>query len=176
MTVTIIPPVTKDDFWATLESAWHGIEDDGARARLVDATLPHSEREEAAQHLGSNGLIDKMLANLKALLLPYSSERLHEWDTHLERAQYDIDREDVHEALDGSDDGFLYNRGFVVACGKKYYDAVNKEPGTYGLCDFDAEEMCYFPMHLWNEKTGEYPDWPRSGISRESNSNAAGWS
>jgi hypothetical protein len=33
----------------------------------------------------------------------------------LERTLYDIDRADIQAVTDGSDDGFLYARGFVVA-------------------------------------------------------------
>ena len=37
----------------------------------------------------------------------------------------------------GSDDGFLYSRGFVVAIGREFYDAVAGDPGM-GVASSDA--------------------------------------
>ncbi|MET8089612.1 hypothetical protein [Micromonospora sp. NPDC005220] len=49
-------------------------------------------------------------------------------DPVVERKLHDIDREDIHEVTDGSDDGFLYARGFIVALGRAYYEAVRTRP------------------------------------------------
>ena len=94
-----------------------------------------------------------------------------EFDRILERKLYDIDRAEIQEHTDGSDDGFLYCRGFIVAAGAGYYDAVNADPSV-AIMDLECEEMCFLSWHLYREKFGEMPD---SGISRESGSNKAGW-
>ena len=73
----------------------------------------------------------------------------------------------------GSDDGFLYSRGFVVAMGREFCDAVTGDPAMavpYAEC----EEMCYFFAHLSHDQFGEFPD-TGSGISRESGSNLIAW-
>lgn len=167
MTTDSLPSV--DDFWASIETAWSGIEDGGARARLLSPNP--TEREKAAEALGAG--IDEMLEVLKTILSTYTSTQLAAWDGHCERLLYDLDREDVHNALDGSDDGFLYTRGFVVAAGRKHYELVTEDPEAWGVMDAEAESMCYFANHLHNERFGEWP--PRTGISRETCSNKAGW-
>ena len=80
-------------------------------------------------------------------------------------------RRRIEEHTDGSDDGFLYARGFIVAAGKGYFDAVNANPSV-ALTDLECEEMCYLSSEIYEEKFGEIPE---SGISRESCSNKAGW-
>lgn len=153
-------------FWSTIEAAW---EDAGSLAReralLAAGELSYEEAEAIAEAAG--GMVEALRARLGAL----SAEDLMAFDRILERELYDLDRADVHEALDGSDDGFLYGRGFVVAAGRAYYDAVAAEP-TRAHTDLECEEMCYVSWHVYREKFG---DMPASGISRETGSNAAGW-
>jgi hypothetical protein len=74
---------------------------------------------------------------------------------------------------DGSDDGFLYCRGFVVAVGRDFFDAVNANPAM-AVLDAECAAMCYFFAHLHNRRFGKYPE-TGSGISRESVSNPDGW-
>jgi hypothetical protein len=94
-------------------------------------------------------------------------------DRVLERKLHDIDRADIQAVTDGSDDGFLYARGFIVAMGRNFYDAVASDPQV-AVRDAECEEMCYFFAHLYRERFGEFSD-TGSGISRESCSNATGW-
>lgn len=167
--MTIGPLPTLDDFWGTIESAWSGIDDSGARARLLSSD--GSEREAAASALTEP--LEEMLVALRAILSEYTSPQLVAWDRHCERVLYDLDREDVHEALEGSDDGFLYARGFVMAAGRAHYDLVNKDPAAWGVMDADAESICYIASHLHEDLFG---DWPSStSISRESCSNKGAW-
>jgi hypothetical protein len=64
-------------------------------------------------------------------------EELTSLDRVVERKLYDLDREDVHEVTDGSDDGFLYARGFIVAMGKDFYGAVLANPSVAGDASFE---------------------------------------
>ena len=94
-------------------------------------------------------------------------------DRVLERKLYDIDRADVQAVTDGSDDGFLYARGFIVILGKAFYDAVHAN-AEMAISDAEWEPMCYLPAHVHNDRFGDFPE-TGSGISRESCSNRAGW-
>ena len=102
-----------------------------------------------------------------------STGELTDLDRVVERKLYDIDREKIQAVTDGSDDGFLYARGFIVALGRDYYNAVDADPGM-AILDCDLESMCYFFTHLHERKFGTRPE-TGSGISRESCANRAGW-
>jgi hypothetical protein len=62
-------------------------------------------------------------------------------------------------------------RGFIVAAGQAYYDAVNKKP-SIAMMDLECEDLCYLSHRMYREKFGEAPD---SKSSRESCQNKAGW-
>ena len=109
---------------------------------------------------------------LEAALEELPKDELLAFDRILERKLYEIDRSEIQEYTDGSDDGFLYCRGFIVAAGQAYYDAVNKDPSR-AMMDLECEDLCYLPMRVYAEKFGDMPD---SEISRETASNSAGWS
>ena len=181
------PPVTDTDlaassslptaeeearFWALVEQAWArlGPEPAAARRALLDRN-PDSEPDDELY------AIDKWLASfldvLGELAGELSAPELAALDRVAERKLYDIDRADIHEFTDGSDDGFLYARGFIVAVGEEYYQAVRANPAM-ALLDAGCERFCYFFSHLHNKRFGEWPE-TGSGISRESGSNPAGW-
>lgn len=116
--------------------------------------------------------LDDFLAALTGLCQDMSATELTELDRVVERKLYDIDRADIQAVTDGSDDGFLYARGFIVALGRDYYTAVAGNP-QLAICD--CESMCYFFAHPHNKLYGSWPE-TGSGISRESCSNPVGWS
>jgi hypothetical protein len=158
--------VDESRFWSLIESAWQAAGGKTkARQKLAEGKLS----EEGAEALVE--ALEEVIPALRAQLDRLSEAELLAFDRILERKLYDIDRAEVQERTDGSDDGFLYARGFIVAAGKGYYDAVNARPGV-ALMDLECEDMCYLSWHLYREKFGEMPP---SGISRESCSNGAGW-
>jgi len=153
-------------FWALIEQAWQSIGGkDKTRAKLAAGKLDEEKAEKLVEWL------DDVIPALEGLLDELGREELLGFDRVLERKLYDIDRMDVQEFTDGSDDGFLYARGFIVACGQGYYDAVNLDPSR-ALMDFECETICYVSFHLYERKFGPLP---KSDISRESTSNKAGW-
>jgi hypothetical protein len=153
-------------FWSLIEFAWEAVGGKVKdRQKLAEGTL--SARKVRALE----GASDDVVAALTEELDKLTAEELLAFDRTLERKLHAIDRQDVHEYVDGSDDGFLYARGFIVAAGKGYYEAVNANPAVAKF-DLECEEMCYVSWHLYQEKFGEMPP---SGISRESCSNKAGW-
>jgi hypothetical protein len=137
-----------------------------ARQKLAEGKLSEERAEELVE-----ALEDEVIPALRDELAQLSAADLLAFDRILERKLYDIDRAEVQEHTDGSDDGFLYARGFIVAAGKAYYDAVHAKPSV-ALSDLECEEMCYLSYHIHEEKFGEVPP---SGISRESCTNEAGW-
>ncbi|MER7441538.1 DUF4240 domain-containing protein [Micromonospora avicenniae] len=166
-------PTAADEarLWALIESAWEmlGPEPAALRRALLDRD-PDVEDDEL---YAIDDWLDRFLANLRTLAADLSSPELTDLDRVIERKLYDIDRADIHEVTDGSDDGFLYARGFIVALGKQFYEAVKGDPAV-AVLDAECESMCYFFAHLHQERFGSWPE-TGSGISRGSVSNRAGW-
>jgi hypothetical protein len=153
-------------FWSLIESAWQAVGGKSkARARLAQGKLSEGQAEELWESL------DEVIPALKEALDRLSAEDLLAFDRILARKLFEIDRAEIQEHTDGSDDGFLYCRGFIVAAGRGYFDAVNVDPSK-AMMDQECEEMCYLPWHLYREKFGEMPP---SGLCRETGSNAACW-
>ena len=153
-------------FWAMIESVWQVVGGKStARHKLATGKLSEDKAEELLEAL------DDVIPALREQLGLLCAEDLLAFDRILERKLYDLDRAEIQEHTDGSDDGFLYARGFIVAVGKEYYDAVLTKPST-ALMDLECEEMCYLSSEIYEEKFGVLPP---SEISRESCSNKAGW-
>ena len=154
-------------FWSMVEDAWRAAGGQvQARGKLAAGKLSE-DKAEALQEAMDDDMVPALEAQLR--LLP--ADELLAFDRVLERKLYDLDRAEVHEHTDGSDDGFLYARGFIVAAGQAYYDAVHAAPSV-ALMDLECEAMCYVSWNVYREKFG---DMPASGICRESHSNVHGW-
>jgi hypothetical protein len=153
-------------FWAMIETAWQVVGGKSqTRQKLADGKLAAEAAEDLLKSLA------EVLPALRQQLNQLPAVELLAFDRILERKLYDIDRAEIQEHTDGSDDGFLYARGFIVVAGKAYYEAVNANPSV-ALVFLECEEMCYLSTHIHQEKYGEVP---QSGISRESCSNKAYW-
>lgn len=152
------------DFWVLIEAAWAktGAWNDARRRFLADQDGNPDELMEAAQ---------EMIPHLDVILKSLKQSDLLAFDQILEIKLYEIDRQEIHEFTDGSDDGFLYARGFIVAMGNEYYAAVNADPSR-ALMDVECEDMCFLAIGHYRDL---YGDPPESEISRESGSNPAGW-
>ena len=158
--------MTEKRFWVLIEAAWQVVGGKAkARQKLAEGKLSEEKAEALMESLG------EVIPALTDLLGKLTAVELLEFDRILERKLFAIDRADVHAYTDGSDDGFLYARGFIVAAGHAYYEGVNANPAV-ALMDLECEELCSLPWHLYREKFGEAP---ASGISRGSFSNKAGW-
>jgi hypothetical protein len=157
-TVSKGPP----DLWVLIEDAWSATAPELVAARGAPNEETIEDLDEAAE---------EMLTALRGELDGLDKGALMAVDRQLEKALHKLDREALQGVTDGSDDGFLYARGFIVAMGKRYFDAVDKNAGR-AVCDAELEAMCYLPWNLYREKFG---DMPPSGISRETGSNKAGW-
>jgi hypothetical protein len=153
-------------FWNTIETAW-----DAAGGYKEERCLLAQGKLDEDGALDLQDALYDVLPALENELNRLSKEQLFKFDRIIERKLYDIDRAEIQEKTDGSDDGFLYARGFIVAMGEAYYNAVNKDPNK-AVTDFECEEICYLSFHLYENKFG---DMPESEISRESCTNPQGW-
>ncbi|MEU8821754.1 DUF4240 domain-containing protein [Actinoplanes sp. NPDC048796] len=168
-----VPTAAEEDrFWALIESAWQRLgPEPAALRRALIARDPDDDEDFELYAL--DGWLAPFLRALTELSAPLSRAELADLDRVLERQLHDLDRADIHEVTDGSDDGFLYARGFIVALGREFHEAVRRDP-TLAVLDADCEEMCYFFAGLHEERFGRPPERD-SGISRETGANLAGW-
>jgi hypothetical protein len=154
-------------FWAMIEAAWDAV---GGKTKARRRLAEGKASAEQAYQL-QDVLQEEVVPALSEQLNRLPADELLAFDRILERKLYDLDRADIHERTDGSDDGFLYCRGFIVGMGRAYYEAVLANPDR-AVLDAECEEMCYISWHLYHDQFGEMPP---SGISRETGSNPAGW-
>ena len=154
-------------FWAMIEQAWPSTSQAARlRRRAISGKLAGADEARIAD------LLDDMLQRLGQALEQLGQADLLAFDRILERKLYELDREEIHRHTDGSDDGFLYCRGFIVGLGQEFYELVSADPAR-ALLDMELEQICYISDYLYRAKFGQPPP---SEISRESFSNAAGWS
>jgi Protein of unknown function (DUF4240) len=153
-------------FWSMIESAWNSA---GGRAQVRERLFENDLSEDEADELPK--VLKVVIPSLREGLDRLSAEELLAFDRILERKLFEIDRAEIQEHTDGSDDGFLYARGFIIAAGRGYFDAVNADPSR-AMMNLECGSICYLPYHLYKGKFGEMP---QSEISRESCSNKAGW-
>jgi hypothetical protein len=158
-------------FWALVEAAWERLGPEPAALRRALLTRDRAADDDSVYAI--DGWLDAFLDQLGQLCADLSGPELTALDRVVERKLYDIDRADVHAVIDGSDDGFLYGRGHVVALGREFYEAVRADP-TWALPDGYLQGMGYFFARLHQQRFGESPR-TGSGISRESCMNPAGW-
>ncbi|MFR9778028.1 DUF4240 domain-containing protein, partial [Micromonospora sp. MS34] len=168
------PTVEEEDrLWALVEQAWARLGPQPAvlRRALLERDPGHDGDDD--ERYAIDNWLDPFLDALRDLCAGLPGPELVDLDRVVERKLYDIDRADIHEVTDGSDDGFLYARGFIVAMGRDFYQTVRANPAL-AVLDADCEKLCYFFAHLHQERFGAWPE-TGSGISRESVSNPAGW-
>ncbi|WP_433323050.1 DUF4240 domain-containing protein [Spirillospora sp. CA-294931] len=166
----------EERFWSMVEAAWAPLGEEVTRARHELATRtpgPDDVRYGEPPFALLTEAMDDFVRNLATAAANLTSAELTDLDRVIERKLHDIDRADVQEVTDGSDDGFLYARGFIVALGREFYDAVVRDP-RMAILDADCEEICYLFAHLHHKRFGAFPE-TGSGITRESCSNPAGW-
>jgi hypothetical protein len=140
------------------------------RARLALVIRPAGSQAETSVVLGA---LPRFLDLLAGRCRSLTGAELTSLDRVVERKLREIDRASIHAVTGGSDDGFLYARGFIVAMGREFYDAVADDP-EMGVPYAECEEMCYVFAHLYCERFGDFPE-TGSGISRESGQNLIGW-
>jgi len=160
--------MTLEQFWNIIELSWQDSPElDKRRQLAID-----SNDEEILGEL-SMELEDTILENYRRRLSQLDKAEFTSFIHHLEERMYHIDREEIHEYTDGSDDGFVYCRCFIVGMGKEYYDMIDTEPSKATM-DIEAELFGFSAYGFYEEKFGE--DFERYTYhSMESASNSEGW-
>jgi len=104
----------------------------------------------------SGGDADKM----KAILLSFPKEDSIAFDLWLDEALERLDREDIHDVTDGSDDGFLYARLWIVSQGREYDEAALGDPSkAENAEDADNEQFYYAAMRAYDALVGGESVW-----------------
>jgi hypothetical protein len=160
--------MTEQKFWEIIEMAWaDSPELDKQRAKALE-----SNDEEILEEL-SEALESTILENYNKRLLALDKENFTKFIHWLEERLYHIDREEIHEYTDGSDDGFLYCRCFILGMGQQYYNTIDNEPSKATM-DLEAESFGFSAYEQYEEKFGE--EFDRYSVhSIESCSNENGW-
>ena len=160
--------MTISQFWEIIEASWA----DSPKLYKKRAKALTSNDEELLIEL-SEDLTDTILQNYIRRLHLLNKDELTEFILILEERLYHLDREEIHMFTDGSDDGFLYCRCFILGMGEQYYTMIDQEPEKATM-DIEAESFGFEAYGVYQEKFGE--EFERYQIhSIESGSNTNGW-
>jgi Protein of unknown function (DUF4240) len=116
---------------------------------------------------------------LKTVLLALPAEDICAFSLALDDMMYALDRRDIHDVTDGSDDGFEYMRLWIISRGRAYCESVIADPhnapqwgdeenedfGYVAEDAFEAKEGAPFPTSVRRHKTSRFL----------TGSNTAGW-
>jgi hypothetical protein len=160
--------MTEQHFWELIETSWAvSPELNESRSKALQ-TNNEEDLEKLSVQLG-----DTILENYRQKLFLLDQENLTKYIHILEEKLYKIDREEIHEYTDGSDDGFLYCRCFIIGMGKEYYKMVDKNPAK-ATPDLEAEDFGFLAYKVYQEKFGE--EFERNSVHCiESGSNTDDW-
>lgn len=157
----------EEQFWKIIEQSW---EDSPQIKKLRD----EAKDNEASLEQLSYKLEEDITENYIKRLSKLGKEELTEFIHFLEERIYHIDRKEIHTYTDGSDDGFLYCRCFILGMGKNYYNSIDNNPSKAKF-DLEAEGFGFSAYQVYEELFNEEFD-RYSSHSMESCSNSNGWS
>lgn len=160
--------MTEDKFWQIIETAWSKV------------TTLHIIRAIAVK-TNDKDLLQELSSAMEEQILPYFKEALAELDEatltafihFTESKLYQIDRQEIHQYTDGSDDSFLYCRCFIFGMGEAYYKMIDKSPKKASM-DLEAEFFGFVAYQVYKEKFGQ--EFDRNSVHCiESCSNEEKW-
>ncbi|HEY9757421.1 MAG TPA: DUF4240 domain-containing protein [Oculatellaceae cyanobacterium] len=137
---------------------------------LIDSTIDKSRLP-----------VDKSAA-LKPLirkLTDFNKESLEQFQELLVHVLYRLDGQKYLSAASAkheqTSDGFLYARAYVVAAGRRYYEAVVADPSLMPKSyEEECENLLYVVEEAWHETHTD--DWNyRTALSYETGSNLEAW-
>ena len=158
----------EQEFWEIIEASWA----DSPKLNKTRAKALKTNNEELLEEL-SVELEETIIENYTKRLFILEKETLTDFIHILEEKLYKIDREEIQEYTDGSDDGFLYCRCFILGMGEQYYNMIDANPFKATM-DLEAECFGFSVYKVYEEKFGE--EFERNSVySIESCSNQKGW-
>ncbi len=160
--------MNEQKFWQLIESAWTSVPllDELRREALK------TNKVDLFEGL-SFGLDDEVSEAIEEKLRELSKDDLVKFNHLMEEKLFRLDREEIHQHTDGSDDGFLYCRGFIVGMGEGYYNLVSTTPAR-ATADAEAESIPFVGYRVYKERFRE--EFPRESVYPiESGSNPNGW-
>ncbi|RFS24980.1 DUF4240 domain-containing protein [Chitinophaga silvatica] len=155
-------------FWQIIEDAW------AASPALLEKRNEVLRTNDAAIIEDLTGEVYGTITNnIHDILLKLNREELIQFNLVMEQKLFQIDRKEIQEYTDGSNDGFLYCRCFIVGMGKDYYEMIDQNPSA-ATYDAEAEIVGFIGYMVYQELFNE--EFERYTIhSIESCSNPEGW-
>lgn len=160
--------MNEQKFWELIEASWQAV------PLLNDLRKQALQTNDKTLSEGlSFGLDDEIVEEMEERLRKLEKDELTRFIHIMEEKLFRLDREEIHKFTDGSDDGFLYCRGFIVGMGEEYYKMINASPSKAAM-DAEAESVCFVGYTVYEDQTGE--EFPRNTVYNiESGSNPEGW-
>ncbi|MWW23327.1 DUF4240 domain-containing protein [Algibacter lectus] len=158
--------MTEEKFWKIIEKSWQDSPE--LKKKRDEANNDENSLEQLSYQLEED-ITENYIKRLSKL----KKEELTKFIHILEERMYHIDRKEIHTYTDGSDDGFLYCRCFILGMGKSYYELIDKTPSKAKF-DLEAEGFGFSAYQVYEELFNEEFD-RYSKHSMESCSNSEGW-
>ncbi|RYE14964.1 MAG: DUF4240 domain-containing protein, partial [Sphingobacteriaceae bacterium] len=155
-------------FWDLIEGAWQNAEESNKKRLKAIGSNDAGDLEDLADEIEDN-----VLTTYEDRLYELEKNELIDFIHTLEERLYNIDRKEIHEYTDGSDDGFLYVRCYIVAMGKDYYNMIDKDPKK-ATPDVEAEGFGFTAYSVYADRFDE--DFKRNSRHNiETGSNDQAW-
>lgn len=166
----------EDTFWRLIENSWNAATKEKNKRMAI--AIP-KECPESAHDLGRKleSIIEqKVFPALEQELRRMSRPESFSFNQILEEKLYQLDTSVIHKFIEGSDDSFLYHRGFIVGMGREYYYSILDDPSKGSLW-LSSEDFAYMTRAIHHERFIDEKNVSSftPGISRESRSNLRGW-
>lgn len=133
-------------FWQIIEAAWLASPELNAARKLALRTNDGSLLESLSYELS-----DVIAENIRLQLKELDRKALTAFIHIMEEKLFHIDRQEVHQYTDGSDDSFLYCRCFIVGMGEAYYTGIDNNPAMATM-DVEAENIGFIGYEVYEEK------------------------
>jgi hypothetical protein len=155
-------------FWDLIESSWKSI------PMLNKLRKEAVKTNDASLFEGlSFGLDDDVVEALEEKLQALEKDDLIRFIHIMEEKLFRLDREEIHAYTDGTEEGFLHCRGFIIGMGEKYYKLIDKKPDKAAR-DIEAPSVCFIGYEVYKARFKR--DFKRNTVfSTVSGSNPDGW-
>jgi hypothetical protein len=159
--------MTESLFWEIIESAWQ-------KSSLIEKRRVKALRNNDPELLAglSEDLFGAVLNNYNKRIVLLDKAGLAAFIHLFEEKLYDLDRAEIHEFAEGSDEDFLYARCFMVAMGEAYYNKIDRDP-SMAMPGLEAETFGFSAYDVYKFKfKAEFERNTKHNTETRSNSDA----